>query len=440
MRHKKVKFSFPDVTIKDIVDFDRIKRKDMIRYGLDWDLFIRVFDKRETTYIKEHSPYVIGRYKQQYKMDVSSLIELLKENDSSDILWFLYDFETVIGWILVVVNEKDRSVEAFFEMTKRSSLINSTVLAIYNLQNFFRLLKRQHKGYEIYATANSIEVAYLIEKSGFIRYQKNQYIFSCKLIHYTTLSAFEGIFGNGEFWFSDISQVNDKKERVLYIETKISEIMVSADDEKKKILEDLRQKIRQYTKKSHYIFCLSSNYDDASQWERYGDNGKGIGIVFNREFFELLETPTSCDPPPEEILHLRSVNYQLRDACNFIENYIDAEDPIIKAMYFDWILSISMEYKHNSFQNEKEIRAILEIPSACEKQQYANVRGNLKHYYPYQWKVACENKNIAYEDLISEILIGPRSEIEPSMMAGYLKRLGYNGLANKIKKSECPLR
>ena len=193
MRHKKVKLSFPDVTIKDIVDFDRIKRKDMIRYGLDWDLFIRVFDKRETTYIKEHSPYVIGRYKQQYKMDVSSLIELLKENDSSDILWFLYDFETVIGWILVVVNEKDRSVEAFFEMTKRSSLINSTVLAIYNLQNFFRLLKRQHKGYEIYATANSIEVAYLIEKSGFIRYQKNQYIFSCKLIHYTTLSAFEGI-------------------------------------------------------------------------------------------------------------------------------------------------------------------------------------------------------------------------------------------------------
>jgi hypothetical protein len=55
-------------------------------------------------------------------------------------------------------------------------------------------------------------------------------------------------------------------------------------------------------------------------------------------------------------------------------------------------------------------------------------------------KAMCEKINIQFEDLFSEILIGPKSEQQIEDLKLFLREQGMDRLAQAVKLSDCPLR
>ena len=54
----------------------------------------------------------------------------------------------------------------------------------------------------------------------------------------------------------------------------------------------VRQLFREEMKKEYSAFaaCFSFHRDDAAQWERYGNRGRGVCIAFQREYLEKMAT------------------------------------------------------------------------------------------------------------------------------------------------------
>lgn len=65
---------------------------------------------------------------------------------------------------------------------------------------------------------------------------------------------------------------------------------------------------------------------------------------------------------------------------------------------------------------------------------------NIKGYYTIDLKECCRKENIKMDELVTEIIIGPKSMQSIESLKVYLNRNGLDMLENKVKKSDCPLR
>jgi hypothetical protein len=68
------------------------------------------------------------------------------------------------------------------------------------------------------------------------------------------------------------------------------------------------------------------------------------------------------------------------------------------------------------------------------------VNDQIKEYMKMDMDSMCKKVNIKFEDLFSEILIGSRSKQQVKGLKVFLCEHGMNGLAQKVKMSDCPLR
>ena len=66
--------------------------------------------------------------------------------------------------------------------------------------------------------------------------------------------------------------------------------------------------------------------------------------------------------------------------------------------------------------------------------------GVIKKYAKIKWYDVCKKLELNIQDLISEIIIGPRSQQKIDILKEYLSLNDYDDLALKVKNSECPLR
>jgi len=114
------------------------------------------------------------------------------------------------------------------------------------------------------------------------------------LYHYTTASGMKGIIESGCFWATHFRFLNDPKE-ILYsidlidkeLKNFITEIKDDIDPDLFEILNEysnVRERwLKNYDGFNHdvYITSFSEEKDSMSQWEEYGDNGKGYVIGIN---------------------------------------------------------------------------------------------------------------------------------------------------------------
>ena len=262
------------------------------------------------------------------------------------------------------------------------------------------------------------------------------------LYHYTDFQAVDGILRQAQLRVNNVLRMNDSAEMRHFMNrlcTAVAE-RLEGDGER---AGQVRQLFQEELKKEYSAFaaCFSFHRDDAAQWERYGNRGRGVCIAFRREHLEKIAVGA---------LSLQMVFYQNDMAghpmvevfYNLLKRGADlAGEAVQRAMNDAWACSVS--FKHPSFRSEYEMRLVV---SPFEKEDlnvqpcYHVSKERIKKYYPLDLKAMCQRIGIGLEDLVTELIIGPDSTQSVAIFQDYLRDHGLNRLAERVSLSDCPLR
>ncbi len=266
------------------------------------------------------------------------------------------------------------------------------------------------------------------------------------LYHYTDFQALDGILRCAELRVNNVLRMNDSAE-MRHFMTRLGTAIVDRLEREgggERAMQ-VQALFREELKKEYSAFaaCFSFHRDDAAQWERYGNRGRGVCIALHRDYLERMARGA---------LSLQLVFYRdnmadhpmVEQFCALVRNGVplSPEDPEVKrAMREAWACSVS--YKHPSFASEYEMRLVV---SPFEKEEfdvrprYHVTRERIKKYYPLDLKSMCREIGIGLEDLVAEIIIGPDSTQSLSIFQDYLRDNGLSALVDRVSLSECPLR
>ena len=266
------------------------------------------------------------------------------------------------------------------------------------------------------------------------------------LYHYTDFQALDGILRCAQLRVNNVLNMNDSAEMRHFMNRLCAAAVDRLRQEGRdgrarelKILfhEELRQEY------SAFAACFSFHRDDAAQWERYGNRGRGVCLAFRREYLQRIAKGG---------LSLQAVFYRndLADHpmvdvfCDLARGggALSIDDPEVKRAFRDaWACSVS--FKHPSFSTEYEMRLVVspfEMERFDVKPHYHVTRERIKKYYPLDLRAMCADIGIGLEDLVSEIIIGPDSTQSVAILQDYLRDNGLKGLVDRVSLSDCPLR
>ena len=136
----------------------------------------------------------------------------------------------------------------------------------------------------------------------------------------------------------------------------------------------------------------------------------------------------------------------MHEHFNYVKNYIcDNDSSPFKSgeSLIENIVATACSFKNVNFSAEDEIRAIIlyvDSPSEFVRVKFEIRNGVIKKYAKIKWYDVCKKLELNIQDLISEIIIGPRSQQKIDILKEYLSLNDYDDLALKVKNSECPLR
>ncbi len=266
------------------------------------------------------------------------------------------------------------------------------------------------------------------------------------LYHYTDFQALDGILRCAQLRVNNVLRMNDSAEMRHFMTrlcTAVTEQLrrEGAEDRAREIEALFDQEVRK--EYSAFAACFSFHRDDAAQWERYGNRGRGVCIAFRRERLQRLARGA---------LSLQAVFY-LDDMAGhpMVERFcalarsggaLTAENEAVRAAIREaWACSVS--FKHPSFASEYEMRLVV---APFEKGDfdiepcYHVSRERIKKYYPLNLREMCASAGIGLSDLVVELIIGPESTQSPAIFRDYLRDNGLGNLADRVAMSECPLR
>ena len=268
------------------------------------------------------------------------------------------------------------------------------------------------------------------------------------LYHYTDYIAFNGIMRDRELRVNNVRNMNDAAEMHLFIsgifravENQLEKEKASKKLEKfKELEEELSKKYFDY---AAYAACFSTYRDDASQWERYGNRGKGVCLGMDRS---VLEKMTGGAITLQKVYYQDDVEShplvkKLHD-LTLSEEVFSEDNPTLKAALAEcWRNSAS--FKHPSFSSEHEVRLVVmpyDAKSFDVKPRFHVAKDRIKKYYPLNLDEMCRKAGSSLEELIVEIIVGPESTQSLPILRDYLEDLSFPNLSKRIFLSDCPLR
>ena len=268
------------------------------------------------------------------------------------------------------------------------------------------------------------------------------------LYHYTDYLAFHGILKDRELRVNNVRNMNDAAEMQLFMNGIFRAVERELEEERadeklgklRKLANELNKKYFDY---AAYAACFSTYRDDASQWERYANRGKGVCLGIDRN---VLERMTGGAITLQKVYYQDDVDThplvkKLYD-LTMSEEIITEDNPALKAALADcWRNSAS--FKHPSFSSEHEVRLVVMPFGAADfdvKPRYHVTKDRIKKYYPLDLDAMCKKAGASLEDLITEIIVGPESTQSLPIIRDYLKDLSFQKLAERVYMSDCPLR
>lgn len=257
-----------------------------------------------------------------------------------------------------------------------------------------------------------------------------------ELCHYTSMQAFFSMLSSKELWLSNTSSMNDKEEIVHFIGAIQRELHNYHRD-------NFFNKVYEYISSHYkYAFCLSTEYDDAAQWERYGDSARGVCIVFDvAELSKCLYGYT--DFIMSRMFYDDSMKNNMY--CKVVKKYFENGDiPIFNAeeKLISNLLYAGSLHKHHSFKHECEVR----ITTMENVKQYGidykikEMGSSVNRVLVMKPDIMGFKKGTDFEKMISKVVIGPRSHQNIAILKEYIFSKGFISMPERVTQSDCPLR
>lgn len=263
------------------------------------------------------------------------------------------------------------------------------------------------------------------------------------LWHYTSFPALDGILRKKKIWFGSATNVNDAKEVIGFIDNlkqNIENGLTQNNIKPKCDVDKIFKEIYDRTSQKHlFMFCLSQALDDAAQWDRYADYGRGVAIEFNTEALHNLlyyhgmiigEQYYTQETRDHELYKLLSsyISTGILEGFSNLDGFIDN------------LALCALIHKHPTFTAEKEIRIAPYFVTDNDPHIEYKTFNIIKEFYILDLQKVLETENMHREDIINSIIIGPRSSQNPKDLENYCRHFGLYKLAQNIKVSDCPLR
>lgn len=312
--------------------------------------------------------------------------------------------------------------------------------------------------------------------------------------HYCSVETFFAIITNKCLRLSDLNKTNDYMEKKwilklidsLLIEC-LKEYKIDVDinepywysEDINSHMEFFRRIMSEYLSGNNpvLITCFSKEKDLLSQWRAYGDDGTGVAIGFNLDILEKLCTSklpiTIDDVTYDQEEQKSSIKYDIKFSIEYMMDGVIWDDKIIDDIvkkYFeeefetlcevlpDRLEVSSCFIKNPAFMEEKEVRIVYQpqlyeaeyLDDSCKFECF-NQSKRTKNFIIRPVKFNANKKKIvAYADLdfsyyikkglISEIVIGPKSNILESDIIYLLLSNGYSINELIINRSEATYR
>lgn len=262
-----------------------------------------------------------------------------------------------------------------------------------------------------------------------------------RLYHYTSFPVLDGIINKGELWLCNVKSMNDTKEMFHYMECLEKSVCKAISyEQKEKVHKLFDMQLKKLKNQPVFASSFSRVKDDAAQWERYASSGEGVCLAFDAE---QLEQICRSRATLQTVFYTKHANKSIH--TSLIKDYIltgvvntNEWSGIDSIFENSWVASSA--YKHASFKNEKEVR-VVSLPFSMEhslgKTHYKMESWGIREYYILDLK---ENEEIQMQDLVKEIIIGPRSKVTVDTVQRYLENLNSNFSKIKVSLAKCPLR
>ena len=256
-----------------------------------------------------------------------------------------------------------------------------------------------------------------------------QDIESLKLCHYTKFSSFTKMLENHQVWFSCLDEMNDSDEGKFlrdYIEN------VYLKNKEGYLKTNLPEQINNF-----YTMSFTTEVDDSSQWDRYGEHGKGVCLVssFSRiisffinnsklfSFTHILYLPFS-----EKFEH----NLSLDCILSTVTSKYRGQHVKLTQQLASWCPIV----KNISFYHESEFRLICNrndvINSGFFEKQYNKLKLNLDDYVKEILSV-----DEPFSAMYEKVIIGPENTSFEEQKETLLKGIDLSNL--KVERSKSTL-
>ena len=247
--------------------------------------------------------------------------------------------------------------------------------------------------------------------------------------YYCSFKTFCSMLESKSLWLTDLTKSNDSQEVTrLYnnIWDSIKPRLLSSDLDRETVEFTIQQ--FEYAKMPQIYFdvpygcCLSYMNDLVQQWNEYGDNGNGVSVGFELDWFNIKKQYpiTSCS------IH-SSIGYEFvgYDSPSLRDNFYNIFYQAIKDEGRNaWLMVILPTFKHYagfiknpSFQDEKEIR-ILFYPSENfddSLEGLSNIRNDIRPHYCLDWANSISNA-------MRSVTVGFNCEHKPEEIVELIKK------------------
>ena len=264
------------------------------------------------------------------------------------------------------------------------------------------------------------------------------------IYHYCNVESFKAIIQNKAIWLSSVYNLNDYKE-IHWIKDKVLKKIKEYTNKNSYEKFNSFIKLFENQQPTVYIASFSQGDDLLSQWRAYANDGFGVAIGFNTDYFEqndLIKTSevlydekqqeVEIEKILEPLLNLYDkINFESKEFEEYCENIISE------------INYLSAKSKNELFMEEQEVR-LIHNPIIIEDEQtkqfifknnlsqmmFRAVCGNLIPYFELKFDYFCENK-----PPILEIIKGPKNKFINQEIKIFLANNGFYNVDIKNSKS-----
>jgi hypothetical protein len=243
------------------------------------------------------------------------------------------------------------------------------------------------------------------------------------IYHYCDLPGFKGIVEGKTIWLSDVRFCNDYMEHNWLKEMFDREIETLRHQQQSGFHDALAEEKANYREHLAFVACFSEENDLLSQWRAYADDGAGIAIGFNTQYFELNQFVPTYGIDSTVTHGLVKVCYDtdeqkqlVMDIINRYREESEQESADVSKVAADCYFNLQMASiacKNPAFKEEKEWRIVyrpmiqrsadgLNIRGGNDQIAFRTSRGNVIPYFKFS---IAETKAV---QPVREVVRGPR--------------------------------